>query len=114
VGIFIDESSLNIDQILYGAPMESREEVDRWKSKYEYNQSLYNPRKLSELGTQMRTLNDWYLQQCGMNAIEYIDVKVRNHHYFRGNDIIWVHFDELHQLCHMDSLDKSLISYYCL
>jgi hypothetical protein len=67
-----------------------------------------------ELRTQMYLLNKWYMVVCRRKADDYICVKIRNHHYFCGDDIIMVQFNELHQLCHMDALDKSLISCFCL
>jgi hypothetical protein len=87
-------------------------EVDPHR-KYKQGQSLYNLEKLDELDTQMYMLNHWYMEACKGGHI-FISVKIRNQHYFRGNDIIYVEFPELHQLCYLDSLDKSLISCYCL
>jgi dipeptidase len=92
----------------------SLEEVDQWKKEYKYGKSLYNPAKLHELGTQMYKLHEWYMGACAGGEHDWIGVKVRDHHYFHGNDVMWIQFNELHQLCHMDSLDKSLLSCYCL
>jgi len=44
----------------------------------------------------------------------WISVRIRQHHYFHGDDLIYVQFEELHQLCHLDALDKSLVSCFCL
>ena len=81
--------------------------------KFERVKSLYNPEALGELGTQMYLLNKWYMAVCEWGET-FVSVRVRNQHYFRGDDIIYAEFLELHQLCHLDSLDKSLISCYCL
>ena len=59
-------------------------------------------------------LNKWYMAACVRKADDYLYVRIRNYHYFRGDDIIYVQFNELHQLCHMDALDKSLMSCLCL
>jgi hypothetical protein len=99
---------LDLAQVLAEGP--SAPEVDPYK-KFELGQILYNPEKLGELGTQMYLLNGWYMSASKGGQI-YLHVRIRNHHYFRGNDIIYVEFSELRQLCHLDSLDKSLISCY--
>ena len=107
---FYEETGLNLAEVLAEGPYAP--EVDPYK-KFVPGQSLYNPEKLGELGTQMYLLNGWYMSASDAGQI-YLFVGIRNHHYFRGNDIIYVELAELHQLCHLDSLDKSLISCYCL
>jgi hypothetical protein len=105
---FYQDTGLDLAQVLVEGP--SAPEVDPYK-KFELGQILYNPEKLGELGTQMYLLNGWYMSASKGGQI-YLHVRIRNHHYFRGNDIIYVEFSELRQLCHLDSLDKSLISCY--
>ena len=107
---FYHDTGLNLAQVLAEGPYAP--EVDPYK-KFVAGQSLYNPEKLDELGTQMYLLNKWYMAayERGEN---FVSVRDRNQHYFRGDDVIYVEFLELHQLCHLDSLDKSLISCYCL
>ena len=61
----------------------------------------------------MYLLNKWYMAACERGEA-FVPVRVRNQHYFCGDDVIYVEFLELHQLCHLDSLDKSLISCYSL
>ena len=107
---FYEDTGLNLAEVLAEGP--SAPEVDPYK-KFVPGQSLYNPEKLGELGTQMYLLNGWYMSASDAGQI-YLSVGIRNHHYFHGNDIIYVELPELHQLCHLDSLDKSLISCYCL
>ena len=102
---FYEDTGLDLAQVLAEGP--SAPKVDPWK-KFEHGKSLYNPEALGELGPQMYLLNKWYMAACERG------VRVRNQHYFRGDDIIYVEFLELHQLCHLDFLDKSLISCYCL
>ncbi len=95
-----------------GHLLESAEEVDIWQ-KYEHGRSLWNPDNYKALGTRMFELNKWYLEACKRNET-YIMLKIRDEHWGRGEDTMHVEFPELHQLCHMNSLDKSLISCYCL
>ena len=101
---------MDLAQVLVEGP--SAPKVDPWK-KFEHGKSLYNPEALGELGTQKYLLNMWYMATCEQGET-FVSVRVRNQHYFHGDDFIYVEFLELHQLCHLDSLDKSLISCYCL
>ena len=109
---FYEDIGLDLAQVLAEGP--SAPKVDPWK-KFEHEKSLYNPEALGELGTQMYLLNKWYMvtYKQGENFVS-VRVRVRNQHYLCGDDVIYVEFGELHQLCHLDSLDKSLISCYCL
>ena len=108
---FFEDTGLTLDQLTGKAPIQNLE-VDTWKT-YKYGKSLYNPAALNELGTQMYLLNKWYMQACGRGE-EWRFVRFRDHHYFRGDDILHISFEELHQLYHMDALDKSIISSFCL
>ncbi|XP_066308224.1 uncharacterized protein [Miscanthus floridulus] len=108
---FFQDTGLTLDQLTGKAPIQNLE-VDTWKT-YKYGKSLYNPAALNELGTQMYLLNKWYMQACGRGE-QWIFVRFRDHHYFRGDDILHISFEELHQLYHMDALDKSIISSFCL
>jgi hypothetical protein len=85
---FFKDSGLNLAQMFGGADIPSAPEVDTWKI-YKYAKSLYNPVALSELGTQMYLLNKWYIEACGRKEM-WIQVRIRNHRYFRGDDIIFV------------------------
>jgi hypothetical protein len=87
---FFAKIGLSISQMLGGAPIESASEVDHWKKEYVYSKSLYNPEKLRELRTQMYLVNKWYMAACCRKANDYICIRIRNHHYFHGDDIIMV------------------------
>ena len=58
----------------------SAPKVDPWK-KFEHVKSLYNPKALGELGTQMYLLNKWYMAACEREET-FVSVRVRNQHYF--------------------------------
>ena len=107
---FYEDTGLDLAQVLTEGP--SAPKVDPWK-KFEHGKSLYNLEALGELSTQMYLLNKWYMAACKREE-NFVSVGVKNQHYFRSDDVIYVQFGELHQLCHLDSLDKSLISCYCL
>uniref|UniRef100_A0A0D9XI06 Ubiquitin-like protease family profile domain-containing protein n=1 Tax=Leersia perrieri TaxID=77586 RepID=A0A0D9XI06_9ORYZ len=42
-------------------------------------------------------------------AKKFINVKIKDEHYFRGEDLINIDVEELYQLFHRDALDKSLM-----
>jgi len=81
--------------------------------KFEMGQPLWDPVNYDQLGTQMYLLNKWYIEACKDGKMS-ICVQIRDEHRFRGTDIMFAEFPELHQLCHMRDLDKTLISCYCL
>ena len=61
----------------------------------------------------MYLLNKWYMQA---STGEYfcVGVRIRDEHWFRGDDVMYVDFAEFHQLCHLTSLHKVIISCYYL
>ena len=107
---FYEDTGLDLAHVLAEGP--SAPKVDPWK-KFEHGKGLYNPEALGELGMQIYLLNKWYMAACERGET-FVSVRVRNQHYFHGDDVIYVKFVELHQLCHLHSLDKSLISCYYL
>ena len=114
LGQFFEDTGLTAHQLFdANAYIESAPEVDHWQKKFVHGQSLCNPEALRRLGTQMFALHEWYMQACGAGDL-YLGVRVREEHWFRGDDIMYIDFAEFHQLCHLNSLDKTLISCYCL
>jgi hypothetical protein len=113
LGEFLDETGLDLYQMFGDGNIESAAEVDIWKKKFVLGQSLYNPQALSDLGTQMYLLNKWYMQ-ASTSGDFCVGVRIRDEHWFRGDDVMYVDFAEFHQLCHLTSLDKAIISCYCL
>jgi hypothetical protein len=80
---------------------------------YQYGRSLVAKKDWSSLGTQMYQLNKWYMEACDREE-QFLFVRVRPEHYFLGYDITHIEFNELHQLLHRDTLDKTLIGCWCL
>ena len=81
--------------------------------KFARGQPLVRPEQVRHLPTQMRRLHEWYMQSCRESQIMLV-AAVRDEHYFRGDDKIHVEFEELFQLYNQDTLDKTIISCYCL
>jgi len=89
---YFEHNGLNIEDIAAIAghhTFEKAELVDQWRARYEPGKSLMNPQHLYELSTQMFTIN-----KCCMEASKrgdnWISVRIRQHHYFRGDDLTYV------------------------
>jgi len=61
----------------------------------------------------MFAVNKWCME-LSKRGDNWISVRIRQHRYFCGDDLIYIQLEELHQLCHLDALDKSLVSCFCL
>ena len=97
LGEFIEETGLDLYQMFGDGNIESATEVDIWKKNFVLGQSLYNPQALGDLGTQMYLLNKWYMQAS--TGGDFCDgVRIRDEHWFRGDDIMYVDFAEFYQL----------------
>ena len=113
---YFGQSGLNIEGIaaIIGCQtFEKAEVVDQWRARYELGRSLFNPQCVHEHDTQMFAINKWCME-ASKRGDNWIFVRIRQHHYFYGDDFTYVEFEELHQLCHLDALDKSLVSCFCL
>ena len=105
---YFGQSGLNIEDIatIIGClTFEKAEVVDHWRARYEPDRSLFKRQRLHELSTQMFAINKWCME-ASKGEINWISVCIRQHHYFRGDDLIYIQFEELHQLCHLDALDN--------
>ena len=62
--------------------------------RYQHGKPLVRPEEVQLLSTQMRRLHEWYMQASkeGSNGLM---VRIRDEHYFGGNDEINIEFDEL-------------------
>ena len=98
----------SVDQLLgtEGFPMAEL----AWK--YVPGNPLVRPEQVPHVSTQMRRLHEWYMKEV-KNGREMLMVKVKEEHYFYENEL-WIDFSEIFQLYNQDSLDKSIISCYCL
>lgn len=86
--------------------------VSTWQ-KFEHGKPLWDPTKESQLSTQMYLLHKWYIRACERGQVSF-GVRVRQEHWSRGTDVMLVDFAELHQLFHMNDLDKTMLSICCL
>ncbi|KAM0884309.1 hypothetical protein ACQ4PT_031083 [Festuca glaucescens] len=80
--------------------------------KFVYGADLVSKERLHQLPTHMRNLHKWYLDACKENKT-FIVGNIPEEYYFRREDL-HIEISELWQLFNLDSLDKSLMSCYCL
>jgi hypothetical protein len=52
----------------------------------------------------MYLLNKWYLKMCETKEVAWVIGRTRPEHYL-GYDMLYVEFNELHQLLNQDALD---------
>lgn len=115
LGNWMEETGLPLEALLGRTDAPIHGGVDDYQSRYIYGRSMCHPEKVRGLGTQIYKLHEYYLRVSSKHKEEeLIAVRVRDRHYFRGDDVIWIDFSEVHQLLHMNALDKSLMSCYCL
>ena len=99
---------ISVDQLL------GTEEVPMAELAWKYvpGNPLVIPEQVPHLSTQMRRLHEWYMKEV-KNGREMLMVKVKEEHYFYENELC-IEFSEIFQLYNQDSLDKSIVSCYCL
>ena len=107
----VEAAGLTLVQIL-GTEEFRRYGATEYAMQYAVGKPLVTPEQYKELPTAMRRLHDWYLREVERGETAVM-VKVRKEDYVNACDIC-LEFSELFQLYHMDSIDKSLISCYCL
>ena len=81
--------------------------------KYKYGEPLVRPEEVNNLPTKMWRLHKWYMAAAKEGAT-YIRVKIKEEHFFRGEDLVQIEFEELFFLFNQKEMDKSLVSCYCL
>jgi hypothetical protein len=80
--------------------------------KYVHGQPLVDDEKLRQMPTNMRNFHAWYLRASKSEQTMLME-KVGPEYYFH-EELIHIEFSELFQFMNLDSLDKSLMSCYCL
>ena len=74
---------------------------------------LSSPEEIAKLSTKPRRLHEWYLHAAEM-GLEYIDLAIKDEHFFRGEQQIHVELEELFQIFNQREIDVAVISCYCL
>ena len=81
--------------------------------KYANGKPFVTHEELDCLPTMMRQLHEWYLEAC-KDGTNNIFVGIKNEHFFNGVQELFVEFEEIFQLYNQATLDKTIVSCYCL
>ena len=103
---------ITVGQLLEIEPMSPLRE-EEIKRKYVRGQPLVKPEEVKNLPTRMYELHQWYMNITKISNRESLMVNVKEEHYFHEK-ALFVEYSELFQLYNQDSLDKSLVSCYCM
>ena len=68
---------------------------------------------IPRLPTRMRELHPWYMRSTAEGNIMFSS-RVKDRHFCEGIDDVWIEFENLYDLYHQDTLDKSLLSVFCM
>ena len=83
------------------------------KRKYVQGQPLVELEDVKKLPTRMYELHQWYMDITKRSDRESLMVYVKKDHYYHEKAVA-VEYSELFQLYNQDTLDKFIISCYCL
>ena len=76
-------------------------------------QPLMWPELIDRLPTRMHELHNWYLKYSSEGNIMFV-AHIKDSHFHRGMDNVWIELVNLWDLYHQDALDKSLLSTFCM
>ena len=103
---------ISVGQLLEIEPMSPLKESEiKWK--YAWGQPLVHPDKVKDLPTRMYQLHQWYMNITKISNRESLMVNVKHEHYYHEKALT-IEYPELFQLYNQDTLDKSIVSCYCL
>ena len=86
----------------------------RGKKKFVLGEPLIWPELLPFLPTRMAELHKWYAVQSKANELEMFPARIKDEHFWRGADDVYIKFAALYDLYHQDALHKSLVSVWCM
>jgi len=86
----------------------------RGKKKFVLGEPLIWPELLPFLPTRMAELHKWYAVQSKASKLEMFPARIKDEHFWRGADDVYIEFASLYDLYHQDALHKSLVSVWCM
>ena len=107
---FVLESGLTKAQ-LEGAEIEVHPGAN--KKPFKLGEPLMWEELIPMLPTRMCELHAWYLKVSAKKDVMF-RAQVQDRHFNRGMDDIWIEFENLYYLYHQNTLDKSLLSVFCM
>ena len=81
--------------------------------RFEHGKPLITREELKGVPTRMRQLHEWYLKAC-KDGTDNIFLGIKEEHFFNGVQALFIEFEEFFQLYNQATLDKTIVSCYCL
>ena len=96
------------------APWERQNPESRRVSRkpFKLGEPLMWPELIDMLPTRMRELHQWYMKYFKGHVM--FATRIKDRHFHRGMDYVWIELENLWDLYHQDALDKSLLSAWCM
>ena len=85
-------------------------EVDTLR--FEHGKPLVRPS--TSLTTMMQRFHDWYMDICRKSGKNTLSLSVKEEHNLVGVDVLLVAYEEFFHFSNQKSLDKTIITCYCL
>ena len=108
---FVKETNLTKAQLLGLEKIPVHEGAGR--KPFVIGEPLMWPELIETLPTRMREFHKWYLKASAEGYI-MIAARIKNTHFYREMDDIWINFDHFLFIFHQDALDKSLVSVWSM
>ena len=108
---FVKETNLTKAQLLGHEKSPVHQGAGR--NPFVMGEPLMWPELIDTLPTRMHEFYKWYLKASAEGYI-MIAARIKNTHFYRGLDDIWIDFDHFLFLFYQDALDKSLVSVWAM
>ena len=112
VAIFLLETGLMLEQAT-GQDEAAEIPVAPVLTPFEHGKPFVTEEEEKSLGTQIFNLHRWYLRMSNDEG-KIFGVTYCDHDFFRGEDDLWVYFEDLYHIYHRQALDASIISIWVL
>ena len=106
-----------VETVLSKAQLQGKEKVPvhegAGKKPFVLGEPLMWPELIDMLPTRMHELHNLYLKYSSEGNIMFA-ARIKDSHFHRGMDDVWIELVNLWDLYHQDALDKSLLSTFCM
>ena len=112
LAVYMAETGLSAEEILKKLNAETAS-APKPKWPFKLTEPLVRPDTVQDLPTRMRELHAWYMKTSNEGR-EMLGLSFREEHFLRGNGLLWLNFEDVHDLYQQDALDVSLIACWTL
>lgn len=104
------ETGLTREQITGEAEVPVQTKI-RWH--FELGKSFVPAEDFKKLQTKMFAFHQWYMEQAHKRRSMF-GCRVKDEHFFNGEETIWLEFKDIYEVYHQDALDVSLLACWVL